>query len=124
MFSEMIEQLKKGTTPQAASLLPRLKAAIAKKSGVIRQPKMCWSSDPKINPDSTHMLWAAILVGDLELVEICTGIILVEEGNKAGAADSETLVRNKSAELLALVNDKNLKKTLQRKIDTARGKCR
>ncbi|MEN8134246.1 MAG: hypothetical protein ABFS18_01750 [Thermodesulfobacteriota bacterium] len=122
MFSEMIEMLKRGELPSAEKLHIRLKPAMVKKGGVMQQPHPCWSNDPKINPDSGHMLWAAILLEDQELISMATAMMFVEQGNKLDALTPQKarkLLTEKGSELLALAPTPEFKSVLAEKINTA-----
>jgi hypothetical protein len=122
MFSEMIKLLKRGELPTAEELQIRLKPAIVKKSGVMQQPRLCWSNDPKINPDSSHLLWAAILLEDQELTCMAVGMLFVEQGNELDVLTPEKareLILEKGSELLALAPTPDFKNILTEKIDKA-----
>jgi hypothetical protein len=78
MFTAMINSLKNGELPAPKELKARLPPALVKKSGVLQQPRPCWSNDPKINPDSVHLLWAAILLEDHELINLAAGMLFTQ----------------------------------------------
>lgn len=124
MFSEMIASLKKGEMPSVENLRTKLQPAMVKKSGVLQQPRMCRSNDPKINPDSIHMLWAAILLGDQELIDVVAGMIFVEQENDLDGLTSEKdreMVLEKISGLLALAPNSDFKNVLIEKINEAVG---
>lgn len=105
MFTKMIQLLESGVLPASAELKIRLQPALAKKSGVLQQPRPCWSNDPKINPDTGHMLWAAILLADQELIGMTVAMLFVEQGNELDVFTPEQareLILAKGSELLAL----------------------
>ncbi|MBU0480521.1 MAG: hypothetical protein KKG47_05415 [Proteobacteria bacterium] len=52
--------------------------ALVKKAGVLQQPKACWSADPKINPSAVHMLWASVIIEDIDALATVVGMIGVE----------------------------------------------
>ena len=66
MFREMLKSLEDGVLPSAAALRQRLALALVKKAGILQQPRPCWSCDPKINPQTRHLLWAAVILEDEE----------------------------------------------------------
>ena len=84
MFAEMIGQLKKGELPAQGSIRARLDAAITKKLGILKTPYLCWSSDPKINPVTKHLFWAAVLLGDREKISLVEGIAMAEREAAGG----------------------------------------
>lgn len=49
-----------------------------KKEAVLALPPPFRVSDPKINPNAKHMIWAAILLEDSELFAITTSIFITE----------------------------------------------
>mgnify|MGYP000645514434 CR=1 FL=1 len=75
MFSKIIALIRRGVLPPSEQLQTILKPAMVKKTGVMQQPRPCWSNDPKINPDAGHMLWAAILLEDQELISMATAML-------------------------------------------------
>jgi hypothetical protein len=122
MFSKMIQLLKRGEMPSAEELQTRLKPAMIKKSGVMQQPRSCWSNDPKINPDAGHMLWAAILLEDQELISMATAMLFVEQGGELDVltpAKARELLLGKSSDLLALAPTSKFKCLLAEKINKA-----
>ena len=123
MFSKMIELLKRGKLPSPEELRARrLKTATIKKSGVLQQPNPCWSNDPKINPDSVHLLWAAILQGYQERINIATGMIFVEQGNEWNVLTpwkARGLIMEKGPGLLALAPTPGFKNILTEKVNKA-----
>ena len=87
MFSKMIQQLKEGEIPDLKNLSDLLKVALIKKQGVLQQPPACWSNDPKINPDSGHILWAAVLLGLEEDTQTAVGIFISEINSRPGKVE-------------------------------------
>ena len=124
MFSEIIKLLKRGKLPSPEELQIRLKPAMVKKSGVMQQPRLCWSNDPKINPDSVHMLWAAILLEDHGLISMAVGMIFIEEGNELDVltpGKGRELILEKGSGLLALAPTPDFKIILAEKVNRAAG---
>ena len=122
MFTQMLELLKKGELPLSKDLETRLKPAIVKKSGVMQQPRPCWSNDPKINPNATHILRATIMLEDHELISMAIGILVIEQGQKLDlltAEKAEKLLLEKGDELLDLAPTADLKSILAQKIHKA-----
>lgn len=74
----MIEDLKKGLTPDQGPLRQRLQAAMVKKLAMMRLQREFQHNDSKINPNSEHMLWAAILLEDDEAIETLITILITE----------------------------------------------
>lgn len=122
MFTKMIQLLKRGELPSVAELQIRLQPALIKKSGVLQQPRLCWSNDPKINPDAGHMLWAAILLADQELVSMTVAMLFVEQGNELDVFTPEQareLILAKGSELLALAPTPEFEDVLAERITQA-----
>ena len=122
MFSAMIADLKNGRLPEQKSLKKRLKFALTKKLGIIKQPYLLWSGDPKMNPPAQHILWAAIIAEDLEGIALATDILVQEEYEKQTAksgsqqVNRETLVQSAIQELLDIPPKNSLHSILQGKI--------
>lgn len=121
MFSEMIAELKQGRLPaEMAILQKRLDAALVKKIGVLKSPRMLWPIDRKINPDSRHLVWAAILVGDQAAYRLALDMVgleaaAVSNGSGAGG-DRLQLAEYMHEALLALAPDPKFRKLLALKI--------
>lgn len=99
MFSVMIDTLRAGDLPQEMELTRRLQLAIVKKLGMLQGPYLCRSSDPKINPSATHLLWAAILLGDEEKVRLAADCIQIELQERPSSRG--VVLRQYLAEVLA-----------------------
>lgn len=84
----MINQLQMGEIPPAAPHTSLLKVALIKKQGVLQQPPACWSSDPKINPDAKHLLWAAALFGNEDDLHTAAGIMVNEMISRPGKKEA------------------------------------
>lgn len=127
MFSEMIADLKNGRLPEQKSLKKRLKFALTKKLGIIKQPYLLWPGDPKMNPPAQHILWAALITEDQEAFALATDILLQEEHEKQAAklgsqqAAGEILVQSAIQELLDIPPANSLQPVLQGKIKKALG---
>ena len=85
MFDQMISDLKIGILPDNRLLRKRFNAALVKKMGVIRTPYSFWPADRKINPPAKELLWAAILLDDMENFRVVEAVIAseLEEKQKA-----------------------------------------
>ena len=81
MFAEMVAQLERGEQPDPILLRGRLRAALTKKLALVQQPRTYWESDPKRNPRSDHLLWAALILDDTELIGLVQGIIAQEHAH-------------------------------------------
>ena len=122
MFEKMIIQLREGCIPPADYLASLLKVALVKKQGVLKQPPACWSSDPKINPDAKHLLWAASLLGREEEVHIAAGIMMNEMITRPGSLEPGQelqVVNEKLMEIAALAPSKKFATLLKKKADQA-----
>lgn len=115
MFSEMIAGLRQGLFPDPGPLRGRCHAAITKKLAFVRLPPLYWELDPKRNPDSSHLLWAVLLLQDQDMLDILKGIILIEQGEREGL--SWDVFQERSLErLFALAPDKQFRALLQGRI--------
>jgi len=85
MFTQMVNKLQNGTLPKKDELSTRFEFALVKKLGVIRTPYQFWPNDPKINPQTKHLLWATILLNDVENYRIVEAIISAELEKKQKA---------------------------------------
>lgn len=123
MFTEMINQLQAGKLPDEARLNGLLTAALVKKTAIVKMPPQFWYEDPKMNPLSNHLLWAAIVLGDKEKFFLIEGILLEEwmgRGRSGEVMKLEEFIEKQLHELLCLLPDqlvrrqvvKNIKKIL------------
>jgi hypothetical protein len=78
MIADILSQLQEARMPTATAVEKWLAMALIKKMGVLNLPYHCWHTDPKINPSTKHLLWAAILTEDKERFAIVEGIIHTE----------------------------------------------
>lgn len=78
MFTEMIASLQHGEMPEQAALQGRLRAAMVKKLAMLRLEYQFRHNDSKINPDTGQMVWAAVLLGDQQSLDLLADILLTE----------------------------------------------
>jgi hypothetical protein len=78
MFSEMIAAIRDNVTPELISLQKRYDFALTKKLGIVKLPPAFWMQDPKINPRSDHLFWAALLLKDRTRIDMALSVIAVE----------------------------------------------
>jgi len=127
MFEEMVSLLKQGKMPQPDLLRKRFDRALIKKLGVIKTPYSFWSSDKKINPAAKELLWAAILLNDIENYRMVEAVItseLEEKQRARGLHDSieiladkvNQLMRDNITEFLDLAPSQTFRKILQQKL--------
>jgi hypothetical protein len=122
MFREILESLKEGVLPSAGSLRRRLTLALVKKTGILQQPRACWSNDPKINPEARHMLWAAVILEDDEAIGLAAGLLSLElHAGHPGYAHSEIRaeVLRQLCALSDLAPNHESRRMLQARIDRA-----
>jgi hypothetical protein len=111
MFSEMIADLKQGKMPDSGGMAKRLDFALTKKLGIVKLPPAFWMNDPKINPRTDHLFWAALLLKDRSRIDLVLSVLAVEVAEKVDSAkgtDKETLERRIPGlvnELLRLMPD-------------------
>ncbi len=101
MFSEMIEGLRCGVIPDLGPLKGRCRAALSKKLALVSQPPTYWIDDPKRNPLTEHLLWAILLTGDTDLLDVIIGIVIMEQEELDGMA-VEAYMQQSVSRLLAL----------------------
>lgn len=89
MFSSLIKSIEKGELPELSGLRKKFDFALVKKMGIVSLPYHFWQTDPKINPPSSQLLWAAILLGDRNAVVTVVGIIQKEMEEAAAASSSK-----------------------------------
>ena len=122
MFTEMVTSLENNILPQAISILGRLNIALIKKEAVLQLPKNFRVTDPKVNPRTDHMIWAAVLLEDQEMFDITTTILLTEATVDKPLSEmnpdlSAKLIKNTLKELWATPTDDLLKKTINKAIE-------
>lgn len=102
MFSEMIAALRNGDAPEPVSLQIRFDFAMIKKLGVIKLPPAFWVRDPKINPRSDHLFWAALLLNDRARIDMALSVLAVELAEMPGNGEekSRNLADERARELV------------------------
>jgi hypothetical protein len=131
MFEEMVSLLKQGKIIDLNLLKKRFDRALVKKIGVINTPYPFWTTDPKINPRTKELLWAAILLEDNENFRLLVNIAATEadekkraSGDSAGITHSDEnsrLIGDESVkELLEMAPTDGFRIVLQQKIDNTR----
>lgn len=128
MFEEMVSLLKQGRIIDLDLLRKRFDRALVKKIGVINTPYSFWTSDPKINPRTKELIWAAILLEDNINFRLLLDIAATEanekkraSGHSAGIAGSEKIDSLIGAEtvkeLAELAPTEEFRQILQQKVD-------
>ena len=115
MFAEMVSDLRRGKLPEVSLLRGRCHAAVTKKLAFVRLPPVYWESDPKRNPDTSHLLWAVLLLQDQEMLDVLKGIILMEQAEREGKSLSEFMEQS-LAELFGLAPDQEFKAELEKQV--------
>jgi hypothetical protein len=124
LFEQMVSALTGGDLPDTNLLRKRFAAALVKKIGVIRTPYSFWPADTKINPPAKQLLWAAILLHDMENFRVVEAIISteLEEKNRAkGQSESihalnvnvQKLLQNYIHEFIELAPNESFKEKLR-----------
>ncbi len=98
--------------PDLNPLKGRCRAALSKKLAIVSQPPTYWIEDPKRNPITEQLLWAVLLTGDSDLLDIIIGIILMEQEETDGMS-VEAFMRQSVTHLLALAPDESFFKQLR-----------
>ena len=128
MFEEMVSLLKQGKIIDLNLLRKRFDTALVKKIGVINTPYSFWTSDPKINPRTKELLWAAILLEDSENFSLLVNIAATEAAEKKRASghsagithsheNSRLMGEDSVRELLELAPTEGFRIVLQQKVD-------
>ncbi len=78
MFSDMVADLNRDVMPDPVLLARRFDIAMTKKLGVVQLPPAFWMQDPKINPRSDYLFWAALLTLDRQRIELALSVLAVE----------------------------------------------
>ena len=112
MFEEMVSLLKQGKFPQPDLLRKRFDRALVKKIGVVNTPYSFWTSDPKINPRTKELLWAAILLEDGENFRLLIGIAATEAKEKKRASGHSAEIAD-TAKNARLIGDEFIKEFIE-----------
>ena len=123
----MVSSLKKGEVTDLNILRKRFDTALVKKIAVISTPYSFWTSDPKINPPTKELIWAAILLQDNDNYKLLTGIVATEtnEKNRASGQNAESsgniseskkITGSIIEEFLTLAPTENFRKLIKRKL--------
>ncbi|WP_456388611.1 hypothetical protein [Desulfolithobacter sp.] len=114
MFDDMLAGLEQGRWPDLDILVRRFDVAMTKKLGVVRLPPAFWMSDPKINPDTDHLVWASFVLGDRKRCDLALSALAVEEQACKGTDfDMGDILYRLLSRLLCLVADQSLKQRLR-----------
>ncbi|MFC1837867.1 hypothetical protein ACFLYW_04230 [Thermodesulfobacteriota bacterium] len=124
----MVSMLKNGEIIDLNLLRKRFDRALVKKIGVVNTPYPFWSSDPKINPLTKELIWAAILLEDSNNFQLLSGVAVTEANEKKRASgkvvelagtgtDYKKITDAFLREFLELAPDDDFRKTLRDKID-------
>lgn len=122
MFSEMIAVIHNKGVPEPDTLQKRYDFAMTKKMGIVKLPSAFWMQDPKINPRSDHLFWAALLLKDRSRIDLALSVIaleLAETISMQGGEVRENVDNRASAlvkELLAQFADTSLRQQLEQEL--------
>ena len=125
MLSTMLTSLKKGELPDMATLQGRLRAALVKKTAMLHLPRPFRHNDEKINPNSHHILWAAILLDDHPSQILALDLLLIEALDKPQAKNKKITTKDNCQnrifqqscqELLSLSSHHSLKTFVSKKL--------
>ncbi len=115
MFAEMVSDLERGIFPDSNMLRGRCHAAVTKKLALIRLPPTYWENDPKRNPRTRHLLWAALLLHDEDLLEVVKGIVLMEQAEGEGLSAGE-FYQSSLNDLMALAPNRGFAEMLRENV--------
>ena len=98
----MIAAVNNNVAPESISLQKRFDFALTKKLGIVKLPPAFWMQDPKINPRSDHLFWAALLLKDRNRIDMVLSVIAVElaEAISLKGDKCRQRVENKAYELV------------------------
>ncbi|MFH1214951.1 MAG: hypothetical protein V1706_00450 [Pseudomonadota bacterium] len=122
----MITALENGKLPDLSSLQHRLRAALIKKAAIVSQPYQLWPGDPKINPLSEHLLWAAVIIRDRENFTMAVDLMVLEKMESSHRGDFpdtgmvDRLIDEQLERLLQFVNSRDLKEKITANIKSLR----
>jgi hypothetical protein len=106
MFSSVFSEIEQGRMPDIESLIRRFDVAMTKKLGVVKLPPSFWMQDPKINPRADHLLKIALLLDDAERCGLAVSALAVELAEQRYEQSLDEIIRQKAAELVQLVPQK------------------
>lgn len=82
MFTDLFQEISRGNMPDPDQLRRLFDIAMTKKLGVVKLPPSFWMQDPKINPRTDHLLWAALLLEDAERLALVFSALAVEHDER------------------------------------------
>lgn len=121
MFSEMVAELKRGTEPEPGVLRNRFDFALVKKTAVVRLPPSFRTGDPKINPRSDHLFWAALLLRDRERIDLALAVMAAEAAEIDSSAGEWQLASERRVRALIIaffrqLPDRPMRRRLRREL--------
>lgn len=121
MFSEMVAELNRGREPEPGPLRKRFDFALIKKTAAVRLPPSFRTGDPKINPRSDHLFWAALLLMDRERIDLALAVMAAEAAEKNGSAGAwrpaaEMHVRTLITSFFRQIPDRTVRRRLRREL--------
>lgn len=123
MFAEMIAVIQNKGVPEPHILQKRYDFAMTKKMGIVKLPPAFWMQDPKINPRSDHLFWAALLLKDRNRIDMALSVIAVElaETISMKGGDVRQSVDSRASalveELLAQIADASMRHQLEQELN-------
>lgn len=103
--------------PDAKRLRGWFQAALTKKLAVVSQPPAFWENDPKRNPDAVRLLWAAIILDDLEGYRTVQSIMAVEKSERHLRDSILSRMEEGIEKLLTLASSAEMRIRLQKQAD-------
>lgn len=109
--------------PDAKRLRGWFGAALTKKLAVISLPPAFWENDPKRNPDVIRLLWAAIILDDLEGYKTVQSIMAVEKEEQHLRDSIPSRTEEGIERLLFLASSAEMRNRLQKQSDRLKEKA-
>lgn len=112
----MVRDLSCGELPDEQRLRGWFRAALTKKLAIVSLPPAFWENDPKRNPDTIRLLWAATLLKDLDGCR-CIQIVMATEKDEQGLEKSvEKRIEDGLNSLLELGATAGIREFLQERV--------
>ncbi len=92
-------------------------AALTKKLAVVSLPPAFWENDPKRNPDATRLLWAALLLDNVDGYLTVRTIMATEKEERHQVESVDSLVESGINSLFAFIPEQEFRVQIQNRIN-------